>query len=147
MEKNIVQGLGVQLQKEEEPLKELTKLCVHPEKQWGKKRLYMKKAEVEKLKSIASGDVDGIDGVVDVINAATSYTFTLCRDRLFGTFGNRPTDMAITGLDSVYRQGAYQLRSVKATTALNAAIAKQFAGREDTVQVERIAMGYSTAGE
>ena len=72
--------------------------------------------------------------MVDVINAATSYTFTLCRDRLFGTIGNKPTDMAIAGLDSVYKQGPYQLCAVQAMTALNAAIAKQFADREDTVQ-------------
>ena len=101
VETSIVNGLGVKLQKEEAPLKDLAKLYLHPEKKWGKKRLYMKEAEVQKLEAIAGDNVDAIDGVVDVVNGAKSYTFTLCKDRLFGTFGNKPTDMAIIGLDSV----------------------------------------------
>ena len=147
VEDNIVKSLGIKLQKEEAPLKELAKLYIHPEKKWGKKRLYMKEDQVEKLEKIASGNTDAIDGAVDVINAAMSYTFTLCKDRLFGAFGNKPTDMAISGLDGVFRQGAFQLRSVKVTTALNEAIVKQFPDRNDTVQVERIMMGYNTAGD
>lgn len=95
----------------------------------------------------ARGNVDAIDGIVDVVNAATSYTFTMCKDRLFGTFGNKPTDMVIVGLDSVYRHGAFQLGSVKVTTALNEAIAKHFPDSDDTVQVERIMMRYNAAGD
>ena len=69
---SIVQGLGIQLQKEEAPLKELAKIYMHPEKKWGKKRLYMKESQVAKLEVIAKGNIDAIDGVVDVVNGALS---------------------------------------------------------------------------
>ena len=105
VEKNMVDGLGIRLQilKDEELLNDLSKLYVHPEKKWGKKRLY---ESVTGEEAISNGSVDANDGIVDVINAAQTYTFTLYNDLLFDTFGNKPTDMAIVRLDGVYRQGA-----------------------------------------
>ena len=110
-------GLGIKLYKDD-VLNDIGKPYIS-EFGSGKQRLYMKKAEVTKLQGLVNEqvtDVNAISGAIDIVDEAESITYSLCRDRLYGTMGTKPTDMAVEGLDSVYTKGPFQVRAAQATT-------------------------------